>query len=108
VENSLHVISAFEEIRMKGRARYVVIAVLLTIFDGITTVYCCVSNWKALPGDVWGWGCWTLVAALGANSLVNVWSQAIQDSGVSFFGRNAGCTENATLVSAEARGQGDV
>jgi hypothetical protein len=93
---------------VKGRVRYLMIAALLTIFDGTVTVYFGMSNWKASSRDILDCGYWILFAALGASSLVNVWAQALQDSGVSFYGRSAGYRERAAPVPEGARGQGDV
>jgi len=93
---------------VKERSRCLMIAALLTIFDGTVTVYCGVANWKASSGDILDCGCWTLFAALSATSLLNIWAQVVQDSGISLYGRSTGCRESAALVPGGARGEGDV
>ena len=93
---------------MKGRKRYLIFAILLTILDAVVTVYYGVAIWKAWPGAIWDCGLLVLLASLGATSLVNVWVQAIFGSGVSLDGRTIECGRNTTPIPAEARGHGYV
>jgi hypothetical protein len=108
VLNSLHAVSAVEEAWVKGRTRYLIIAALLTIFNGTVTVRCGVAMWKASSADIWGYGDWALFAALGATSLVNVWVEAVQNLDASLCGRNSGCMQSATAIPVQVQGQADV
>jgi hypothetical protein len=93
---------------MKGRAAYLVIAVLLTILNAAVAAYYGMQIWKAWSGVIWGRGLSVLLAALGATSLVKVWVQAIVGSGVSPGGRNEERVRGAAPIPVEARGHGDV
>lgn len=93
---------------MKRRTGYFIIAILLTFLNAIVTVYSGVAIWKAWPGDIWGRRLLVLLAALGAASLTNVWVQAVFGSSASLGSRSIECGRSATLIPAEARGDGDV
>jgi hypothetical protein len=66
-----------------GRTTQLVIASLLTILIGTVTVYRGMAIWTATPAEIWERGFWVLFAALSTTSLVNVWAQVVQGSGVS-------------------------
>jgi hypothetical protein len=93
---------------VKWRTSYVIIAVLLTVLDGVVTVYYGTAIWIAWAGDIPARGLLVSYAALEATSLANVWVQA--GSGWRVFSQslNAGPSEDATPIVAEARGRSDV
>jgi len=93
---------------VKERARYLIIAILLTILDGAVAVFYGGAIWTARSGDVWSWGLWILLTALGATSLANLWVQAFPGSGGAFGSRSTGYSHGAAPIPVEAREQGDV
>jgi hypothetical protein len=54
-----HAVSALEEIQVKWRVSYLIIAVLLTALDGIATVYCGKAIWIAWADDLRVGGSWS-------------------------------------------------
>jgi hypothetical protein len=102
-----HADSAFEEAWV-GRTRQVVIASLLTILGGTSTVYRGIVFWRASSADIWECEFRLLLAALITTSLVNVWVQAVQNLEASLCGRCASCKFDATPNPGEVRGQSDV
>jgi len=93
---------------LSQRARYLTIAVLLTILDGTVTAYHAVAIWEAWSGDAWNCGLWVFLAALGATSLANLWAQAFCGLGNALGSRSAGWGRSATPIPVGARGQQDV
>ncbi len=69
-----HPVSAFEETRVKQRTRYLIIAVLLTILDGVVNGSYGVAILRAWSRDIWVCGVLVLFAAVGVTSLANVWA----------------------------------
>ncbi len=62
---------------MAMRVGYLVIAVSLTVLDGVVSMHFGWPVWVAWSGDVPSRGLLIMMAALGATSLINVWAQAI-------------------------------
>jgi hypothetical protein len=93
---------------VKQRARFLTIAVLLTVLDGTVTTYHGAAIWVAWSGDAWSCGLWVFLAALGATSLANVWAQAVHGLGNSFGSRSTGWGQSATPIPLGVRGQADV
>jgi hypothetical protein len=89
------------------RVRFLIIAILLTIFDLAVVVCCDLPAW-ASSGDVWSRGVSTLLAALGATSIANVWALVATDQIVLPGVKSAGRGQIVAPVPAQARGQADV
>jgi hypothetical protein len=62
---------------MDKRAVYFAIAVALTALDGFATVHYGWPAWRAWSGDTGSRGLLFLITAMGATSLVNLWTQAV-------------------------------
>jgi hypothetical protein len=97
-----------EEVEVKWRVSYLIIAVLLTVLDGIVTVYYGKAIWIAWSGDLPARGLLVFFAALGTNSLANVWGQGGSGLRVLSESQNARPMRNVMPITAEARGQSDV
>ena len=54
-----HAVSALEEAHVKWRLSYLIIAVLLTVLEGIVTVYFGKAIWIAWAGDLPARGLWS-------------------------------------------------
>jgi hypothetical protein len=93
---------------VKWRTSYVIIAVLLTVLDGVVTVYYGATIWIAWAGDIPTRGLMVCFAALEATSLANVWIQAGAGGRVFSESLNAGPSQDAMPIVAEARGRSDV
>jgi hypothetical protein len=90
------------------RARFLIIAVLLTVLDAAVVVWHCLPVWTAWSGDVWNRGLVVLLAALGTTSLANLWVQVVPAQNVLLDGRSANREQAAAPIPVEARGQADV
>lgn len=93
---------------MAERAKYLTVAVLLTILGAVVAVYSSVAIWKAWAGDIWACALLAFFAALEATSLANVWAQTLSGLSASFSGRISECGRTTTPIPAEARGHSDV
>jgi hypothetical protein len=93
---------------MTGRTGYLVIAGLLTSLDAAVTGYYGRAICEVWARDIRTLGLLALLAALVANSLANVWAQALSGVSVSLCGRISECGPTATPIPTEARGYGDV
>ena len=93
---------------MTKRPRFLIIAVLLTLID-LTVVVCYGwTVWTTLSHDAWSRGTLVLLAALGATSLANVWSQVVPAQDILLDGQSADGPQTAVPIPVQARGQADV
>ena len=90
---------------MKRSATYLMVAVLLTVFDAAETAYRAVAISNATSGDFWDCRFCALFAVLSATSLVSVWVQVIQNFGISHGDRCDWLKQRATLILGKSRGQ---
>ena len=93
---------------MAKRARFLIIAVLLTVLDLAVVVCHGWPVWTAWSGDVWNRGLVVLLAVLGATSRANLWAQVVPAQNVPPRGRSANREQAAAPIPVEARGQADV
>ena len=93
---------------MAKRARFLIIAILLTVLD-VALFACYVWRvWAEWSGDVWNLGLSALPVALGATSLVNVWAEVVLTQGVLAGIRSASHRQTEAPVPAQTRGLADV
>jgi hypothetical protein len=97
-----------EEVEVKWRVSYLIIAVLLTVLDGTGTLCFGKAIWIAWAGDLRARGLLVFFAALEATSLANVWVQGGSGLSVLSESQNARPMRNVMPITAEARGQSDV
>ena len=105
---SPHTVSALKEIQVKWRVSHLIIAVLLTVLDGIVAVYYGKAIWIAWSPDLPARGLLVFFAALEATSLANVWGQGGSGLRALSESQNARPMRNVMPITAEARGQSDV
>lgn len=103
-----HAVSALEEAHVKWQVTYLIMAVLLTVLEGIVTVYFGKAISIAWTGDLPARGLLVFLAALEATSLANVWVQCGSGLHVWSQSANARLMQNVTPTGAEERGQSDV
>jgi hypothetical protein len=103
-----HAVSAWEEAQVKWHLSDLIIAVLLTVLDGIVTVYFGESCWIALAGDLPACGFLVIFAVLEATSLANIWAQVVSGLRVLSESQYARPSRNVMPIAAEERGQSDV
>jgi hypothetical protein len=90
------------------RARFLLIAVLLTVLDVAGVVCYGWPVWRDWPEDIWGHGFLVLLAALGATSLANVWAQTVPGPDAPRVTQSVRCWKSAGPIRVQARGQTDV
>ncbi|MGA8086479.1 MAG: hypothetical protein WCA10_04180 [Terracidiphilus sp.] len=93
---------------MKWQVTYLIMAVLLTVLEGIVTVYFGKAISIAWTGDLPARGLLVFLVALEATSLANVWVQCGSGLHVWSQSANARLMQNVTPTGAEERGQSDV
>jgi len=93
---------------MTKRARYLIIAVLLTFLDLVVIVCYGWPVWTIWSGDPWSRGILVLLASLGANSLANVWAQVVPAQDILLGGRSADREQIAVPIPVQVQGQADV
>lgn len=93
---------------MKWRLSYLIIAVLLTVLDGIVTVYYGKAIWIAWATVLEARGLLVFFVALEATLLANVWVQGGSGLRVLSESQNARPMRNVMPITAEVRGQSDV
>ena len=105
---SPHTVSALKEIQVKWRVSHLIIAVLLTVLDGIVAVYYGKAIWIAWSPDLPARGLLVFFAALEATSLANVWVQCGSGLRVWSQSQNATPLRNVMLIATETPGQNNV
>lgn len=93
---------------MAKRAGFLIIAVLLTVFDAAVVVLHGWPVWTSWSGDIWSRRLLIMLAALGATSLVDVWAQVVPAQDILLGGRSADREQRAVPIPVEVRGQADV
>lgn len=93
---------------MTKRPRFLIIAVLLTFLDLAVVVCYGWQVWTTWSGDPWIRGTLVLLVALGATSLVNVWTQVASTQTLLPGDRSAGRERTVVPIQVEARGRADV
>lgn len=93
---------------MKWRIGYLIIAVLLTVFDGSVTVHYGTAIWTSRAGDILNRVLLVFFATLAATSLANIWGQA--GSGLQVASENWRDKRGqiAAPIRLQARGLADV
>ena len=93
---------------MAKRARFLIIAVLMTILEVAVVICCGWPVWAECSGDIWSLEHLVFLAALGATSLANIWTQVVPAQGTLLSVRSAGRGRTAAPNPVQARGQADV
>ena len=81
--------------------RYLAVAVLLTLLDGVVALKYGKAGWTAWSGDILARNLLVLFAALGATSLAGVWAQAGPGGRLEL--RQAVLRRNSRAISPETR-----
>jgi hypothetical protein len=97
-----------EEAHVKWQVTYLIMAVLLTVLEGIVTVYFGKAISIAWTGDLPARGLLVFLAALEATSLANVWVQCGSGLRVWSQSQNATPLRNVMLIATETPGQNNV
>ncbi len=73
---------------MDKRRGYLVIAASLTVSEGFVAAYYGLPVWRAWSGDAWSRGLLSMIVAMRATSMANLWAQAIPMSAKPQGGRD--------------------
>lgn len=93
---------------MAKRARFLIIAALLTILEAAVVICYGWPAWTKSSGGIWSRGLIVLPATPGATSLANIRTHVVPAQGVPLSARSAGGAQTLAQVPAKARGQADV
>lgn len=93
---------------MKWRISYLIIAVLLTVFDGAVTVHYGTAIWTSRAGDIFDRALLVFFAVLASTSLANIWVQTGSGLQVALESRRDKRRQGAAPIQLRARGLANV
>lgn len=93
---------------MSEAAKKLTIAVMMTIVDAASVIWCGGVIWQALSPIVWSRILILLLAALWALSLARIWARAIYSLRHRPHSLRFNLATDSVIPSIDARGEGDV
>lgn len=97
-----------KEVHVSEAAKNLTIAVMMTIFDAATVVWCGGVIWQALSPIIWSRILILLLSALWALSLARIWVRAIYSLRHRSRNPRGNLATGTVFPSIDVRGEGDV